>query len=185
MNAGGAATAEVTPLAYFTVILCLALTTVNLLLTLGVIRRLTKMSSALPSVMVPAMALGSSLSQRAVEQLGSPAMEGGGLVAFMADDCEGCHAQAEDLAVFLSDNPVLHSVLVVTTKMHSDSAPRPVPLPADARVVTVEEPLSGPWQTDFQVSDFPTFFIVRDGRVAAAGHHISRLPSAIGRAPKR
>lgn len=107
-----------TPLAYSVVGLCLALTVVNLLLTLGIIRKLASKPSSAPAVMIPALSVGSRVPSRAADELGLADSDTGALVAFVAGDCEGCHAQAGDLAAFVSENPQLRRVVVVSTLMH-------------------------------------------------------------------
>lgn len=170
-----------TSLAYAIVGILSVLTLANLLLTFGIIRKLAQMQWSPARVPSPALVVGSPVP--VVAEVGGHATfepTSRSMVVFMAVDCDGCHAQLPDLAGYLARRTDIQRVVAVVTSMHDGRTEHNMELPLGSHVEIIEEPLDGPWQRAYLIGDFPTFFIVLHGRVEAASHHISRLPTEVG-----
>ncbi|MGL5862713.1 MAG: hypothetical protein ACRCY9_15785 [Phycicoccus sp.] len=170
-----------TPLAYLVVGVVSLLTVVNLLLTFGVIRKLARMTSGPMGALVPVLAVGTPTPSIVTATIGaSTGDESTAVVAFLARDCEGCHAQLSDFERYVVHGSEIGAVITIVSQMHADGVGEQPRLPDDPRLIVIEESLDGPWQQAFQVRDFPSFYVLDGGRVSATSHHVSRLPVEVG-----
>ena len=149
----------------------------NLLLTVGVIRRLRRQSAAPaadslpPGTRIPQFAATTTSGEPISDELlGTPA-----LIGFFSHGCRPC----EDLLPLFVERArgTSDAVLaVVVSAPGEDSAAEAGLLAEVARVVT--EPPQGPLQTAFGVNAFPTVLTVGAGdTIVTSGHD---LPAAAG-----
>ena len=156
----------------------------NLLLTFGVLRRLRELQDRTPQgpitpplqtgIRAPAFVAHDISGARFSER----DLAGGGVLAFLATDCDGCHQQIPTLQVSLASVSNLPVVVVVATAMHGEvDTERSVELmsrvkvPEYTRKVAAIEPLDGNLQAAYQVTDFPTYIIIDDGGIIRATTH--------------
>lgn len=159
-------------------VLVTALCLLNLVLTMGVIRRLRADAghrSLAPSA--AERAVGNSVGEFLATSVTGVAVDHGRLdgravVGFFTPGCRPCAEQLpefERLARRLGADRVLGVVVGDGAACDADAAR----LSAVAPVV-VERP-GGPVSTAFSVDAFPSLFEVRNGTVVAAGHAVSAL----------
>jgi hypothetical protein len=164
---------------------------VDLLLTLGVVRRLreqTKLIDALyEAVGTGALAgAGGGLAVgEVVADFDATTMDGtrvtrdllpeGTVVAFLSPDCKGCHEQLPELASWAASQD-RSRVLAVVDGRSGDPEQLITTLSPVAQVITADafSQVAGA----FRVQSFPSFFQVdAGGRLLATAPRISRLPA--------
>lgn len=174
-------------------LLCL----LDLVLTLGVIRRLREhtdlldrsMAGMSPPVGVP---VGETVAEFAATTIeGEPVsrelLAGRTLVGFFSPGCQPCEEQMPGFIEYARSNPggtphVLAVVAAVATDDVATDKEYVQRLAPVARVV-VEEP-AGPVQAAFQVTGYPAIYLVDDGGVvAAAGWAMNALDGATASPP--
>jgi hypothetical protein len=159
----------------FLVVVALVTTVLNLLLLLGVIRRLREIDARLAPV--PAGSAGPPTGST-VDPLTATTVAGRAvstvdrvratLLGFFSPGCAPC---ADSIPAFVDLAAGFTTVAVIV----GDDASYAARL---AAVDVVVEPDGGPWATALQVTSFPTFCLVdRDGVVLGSGNGISDLPT--------
>ncbi|MEV1243621.1 TlpA family protein disulfide reductase [Nonomuraea sp. NPDC050022] len=173
------------------VVLVGALCLLDLLLTLGVIRRLreqTKLIDALYEAVGTGVLAGADNGLPVGEVVGdfdATTVDGtrvardllpeGTVVAFMSPDCQGCHEQLPEVVSWAAGQD-RSRVLAVVDGRSGDPASLVTKLSPVAQVI-VEEAPSGVANA-FRVQSFPTFFQVAEGgKLLARAPRISRLPA--------
>ncbi|MCP2322879.1 thiol-disulfide isomerase/thioredoxin [Hamadaea flava] len=165
----------------------------NLLLLLGVVRRIrehTKLLDALYEVVGATPGLTSQVAATAVGDVvgafGATATDGapvnreliadGTVVAFLSPDCQACHEQLPDLVAWAAAQD-RDQVLVVVDGRSGDPEPLVTMLEPVTRVVV--DDAAAPFADAFGVRAFPTFFrLDAGGRVTGRGTRLSRLPAS-------
>ncbi|MEU7854284.1 hypothetical protein [Nonomuraea sp. NPDC049141] len=170
-------------------ILCL----VDLLLTLGVVRRIreqTKLIDALYEVVGTGALAGAGgggglAVGEVVGDFDATTMDGTGVtrdllaegtvVTFLSPDCKGCHEQLPELASWAAGQD-RSRVLAVVDDRSGDPEQLVTTLSPVAQVITGDafSQVAGA----FQVQSFPSFFqVAAGGRLLATASRISRLPA--------
>jgi len=155
-----------------------ALTMANLLLTLGVVRRLREHTKILD-----ATTTGGAIAEFSATTVDGVPLTREGLaegpeattVAFLAPECGSCRSQVPALVEWASAQS-RDRTLVVLDALVTDPADLVEALNPVARVI-VEK--SGLVAGAFQVSAFPSFCLVGDGRVVASFAEVSDLRAAL------
>ncbi|NUW32372.1 TlpA family protein disulfide reductase [Nonomuraea sp. SMC257] len=168
-------------------LLCL----VNLLLTLGLVRRIkehTKLIDALYEVVgsggLSGVRAGAAIGE-AVGDFDATTVDGdrvtrdglaeGTVVAFLSPDCAGCREQLPELASWAAGQDRSRVVAVVDGR-EGDVAHLVTTLSPVARVI-VEEATPPQVAEAFKLQAFPTFYQVAEGgKLLATAPKISRLP---------
>jgi thiol-disulfide isomerase/thioredoxin len=148
---------------------------VDLLLTVGVVRRLREHSAELAGLRGPGagdagLPVGTPVGDfTATDLTGRPVGVGSGrtLVGFFSPGCGPCKERMPDFVAHAAGRPGgPGAVLAVVVGEAAEAAAMVDPLLRVATVVV--EPEDGPVQRAFGVGGFPTFVLVEDGVVAAA-----------------
>ncbi|MQY08405.1 TlpA family protein disulfide reductase [Actinomadura macrotermitis] len=168
------------------VVLLGALTVLNLLLTVTIIRRLRDQpqhdhdrdeAAALPFSLletgtpVPAV--------QAADLAGRPVDFTGGttVVGFFSGSCQSCRAHVEPFLAYVRGRAVTDAVAVVSGDA-AEGADLVAALREHVRVVA--EPADGRLAAAFKVGVFPTFYLVGPDATVAAGHtSIRALPAPV------
>lgn len=173
------------------VVLVGALCLLDLVLTLGVVRRLreqTKLIDALYEAVGTGVLAGAGDGLPVGEVVGdfdATTVDGARVtrdllpeatvVAFLSPDCQGCHEQLPEVAAWAADQD-RSRVLAVVDGRSGDPAHLVTTLSPVAQVV-VEAAPSG-IANAFRVQSFPTFFqVAAGGKLLARAPRISRLPA--------
>jgi hypothetical protein len=95
-----------------------------------------------------------------------------GVIAFLTPDCQACRAKVPDLIEYARAHPtgLTHVVAVICGPGNEGAR-----LAGELRdfMSVVVEPLPGPLQQSYSVSEFPLFYVIRtDGRIGARGAYI-------------
>lgn len=173
------------PILTMLVAVFIAVSTLNLILTLGVIRRIRQHTELLneqrrkpvpsmgdmPTAFVAKTVAGSTVTR---ESLQTPA-----LVGFFTTGCEPCETA---LPLFISYAATFHGgpkqVLAVVSGPQEEAAEYSLRL-ADVAQVVVENP-DGPVQTAFSVDSSPAFGILDErGVVSVATRSVADLPASV------
>jgi Redoxin len=154
------------------VLLLTALTVFNLVLVLGVVRRLRAyetrlgnlaepppVSTAMPGEPVADFAASTVDGQR----LDRASLRGRTLIGFFSPDCPACHERLGDFRATAARHP--GDVLAVVVDDGGDVAPVVGALGGTAGVTVVVEDPDGPVARAFGVRGFPAFVLVGDGGV--------------------
>lgn len=170
------------------------LAAVQLLLVLGVIRRLREHTAVLarirvgepgaPVIVSPGESVGefsaATIDGATIDRAGVPQPA---LFAFFSSGCGACRAAAAELARYAADLPGGrdHVIAVIGD---GDRAAELVDLVRDVARVIVE-PEGGPVEAAFEVSGFPSYAYVANGwTVLASGYELGALPLPLPRAPR-
>jgi thiol-disulfide isomerase/thioredoxin len=168
------------------VVLVGVIAAVNLLLTVGVIRRLREHTAQLAVLRGPAqeaaVPIGSPVGDFSARDVAGRPVDGQGLagrslIGFFSPGCAPCKEQLPgfvEQAARTTDTVLA----VVAGEDPGETAETAERLGAVATVVV--EPALGPVQRTFGVTSYPAFVLVRDGFVVAAGH---TLADVAGREP--
>ncbi|MEV0150232.1 MULTISPECIES: hypothetical protein [unclassified Nonomuraea] len=168
-------------------VLCL----VDLLLTLGVVRRLrehTKLIDALYEVVGAGGPPGAGASLPIGEAVGDfdattvddvrvtrDGLPEGTVVAFLSPDCRGCHEQLPELTSWAARHD-RSRVLAVVDGRSGDPAELVTTLSPVAQVIV--ERTSPQVAEAFKVQAFPTFFqVAAGGKLLATAPRVTRLPA--------
>lgn len=157
----------------------------NLLLTVGVIRRLREHTTRLAAIASSGMPLsgepavgdpigGFTAVTADGQEVSSSQLPASYVAAFLSPGCEPCERLLPDLVSWLQDANDPGSTLVVVAGSAEDSRPYQQAVRGLALVVT-EEPV-GPVMEAFGVRAFPTVLTVTDWVVAEVGNP---LPSPV------
>ncbi|MGL4340194.1 MAG: TlpA family protein disulfide reductase [Rhodoglobus sp.] len=160
----------------------LVLNLLNLVLLLGVIRRLRQhetrfeaLSSADsdPSVVSVGAPLPAFFAQSVEAKPFDQEAAVGALIGFFSPSCGPCHKSLPDFVIAAKNHS--GAVLAIIVEDDSDSAPMLEQLRSCATVVTESE--DGPLAEAFAVSAFPSFVLVGDDRtIRASGHALPLQP---------
>ncbi|WP_433222453.1 TlpA family protein disulfide reductase [Dactylosporangium sp. CS-047395] len=170
------------------VVILTGLTLLNLLLMLGVIRRLRDHSerftqltkSVMPEVAV--LAAGSPVPEFAAttrdgDTVSGTTLEPETLLGFFSPSCKPCKAMLPKFADYARSVPGGRERVLAIVVQDADPAEYLALLEPVARVI-VEEP-GGTVAAAFDVSGFPAVCLIGpDGTVAASGMHLQDLPRA-------
>ncbi|MEH1166997.1 TlpA disulfide reductase family protein [Micromonospora sp. CPCC 205539] len=181
---------ETKPMLYLTaaVVILTLLTLFNLMLMLGVVRRLRdhtgRFAEMTRSVMpdVPVLARGRavpafSAATRDGGQFTTESLDGDTLVGFFSPSCAPCQALAPRFAEYAERFPGGRDRVLAVVAEDADPAVYVKMFAPVARIV-VEEP-GGPVATAFEVSGFPALcLIAADGTVAVSGMRMEDLPAS-------
>ena len=101
-----------------------------------------------------------------------------GVVAFLTPDCEACRARVPDLIEYARAHPTgLVRVVAVICGAENEGSRLAGELREFMSVVV--EPLKGPMQQTYSVSEYPLFYVIRaDGRIGARGAYIEAFNGA-------
>jgi hypothetical protein len=101
-----------------------------------------------------------------------------GVIAFLTPDCQACRAKVPDLIEYARAHPTgLTHVVAVICGAGKDGTR----LAGELRefMSVVMEPLPGPLQQAYSVSEYPLFYVIRtDGRIGARGAYIEAFNGA-------
>ncbi|MEV0388195.1 TlpA disulfide reductase family protein [Nonomuraea sp. NPDC050643] len=150
-------------------VLCL----LNLLLTVGVIRRLRKQAASAASMpsMAEGLAIGEKVPEFAAtttdgEPISDELIDGPALVGFFSPSCQPCRELMPRFIDHARRTPAAVLAVVVTGDIGDKEAAADVERLAEVARVVVEAPQAA-IQSAFQVTGYPTVFeIGADGRVA-------------------
>ncbi|GLZ75224.1 TlpA family protein [Actinorhabdospora filicis] len=165
------------------VVLVGAIATLNLLLTVGVIRRLREHTEQLAN-----FSSGPQMGPNEGDPIGeftttaiddtlvsADTIAGFSLVSVMSPGCGPCEEKLPKLVAMLENGELQKKkVLAVIAGSEEDSVPMITAL-QDLAVVVREEPVSGPVQSAVGVRAFPTMFTAADGKVAAVVRDLSEV----------
>ena len=102
----------------------------------------------------------------------------GGVLAFLTPDCAGCLARVPDLKEYAQAHPRGLTQVVAVLCGTPDEATKLARELQDFMSVVVE-PLNGPAQQAYSVSEYPLFYVIRaDGRISARGASIEAYDEA-------
>lgn len=158
-----------------------AISLFNLLLILGIVRRMRQMgpiippeyieSGPQPGMPLPEFAVGTTDGSRA----DSSAFSGGrGLVAFLSVGCSACSAQLPLLRNYIANERIDVSRSLVLVSGDPDGQSE-YARAASAFAHVVVEDMNGPLMKTFGIKAFPTVLALRDGRVHANAPSVSAL----------
>jgi thiol-disulfide isomerase/thioredoxin len=147
--------------------------TADLLLTVGVVRRLRELGAEAAAARAgggggeSALPPGTPVGEFAATDVdGRPVTRpGAGLVGFLSPDCTPCKEQLPAFVRYATERP---DVLAVVVGAPAEAANTVEALRPVATVVV--EPPEGPLQQAFGVVGYPTFVLVRDGVMVTADH---------------
>jgi peroxiredoxin len=106
---------------------------------------------------------------------------GGGVVAFLTPDCAGCLARVPELKDYAQGHPGGRANVIAVVCGPPDQGSK---LAGELQefMSVVLEPLKGPLQQAYSVSEYPLFFVIRpDGRITARGASIEAPDGAPSR----
>lgn len=161
---------------------------VNLLLTMGVVRRLREHSARLqagagaPSIEMPdSVAVGERIGDFASttvdsRRVGRDTFAGRTLIGFLKPGCQPCDEQLPEFQRLAADMPGgRDSVLAVVVGSEAEAGPLVAQLAPVGRVV-VESP-AGPVNQAFKVFGYPTYFVVDEtGTVRGGASRVDQVP---------
>lgn len=163
------------------VAIALTLTLLNLLLTLGVIRRLRELTTrdtARPGILdigrTPADFTAVDTDGRPVTR---PDLTGPVLVGFFSTTCSACVEELPGFVARAGNIPGGRNHALAVVQGDRSAAEDMARLLTGAARVVVEEP-DGALATAFQVAAFPAFCLLDDGVVQESGTGTSRDPAA-------
>ncbi|WP_433205956.1 TlpA disulfide reductase family protein [Dactylosporangium sp. CS-047395] len=162
------------------VVLLAALTVFNLIVVLGVVRRLRSYEERLGGLAEPAPVLSTHLGARVADFTASTvddrpvsraALSGTTLFGFFSPDCPACHERLGDFRATAARHPGDAYAVVVR-----DGGDLPTVLTALAGTPVILEDPEGPVATAFGVRGFPAFVLVDDeGLVESSGYQVPVL----------
>jgi peroxiredoxin len=173
---------------YFAVALLGAVCLANLLLLLAVARRVRHQDEQLASQArlrpLPVLKAGNLAPDFTVTTVTgqtrslSDLTDIGGVLAFLTPDCSGCLARVPDLKDYAQAHPSGRThVVAVVCGAQEEGAKLARELQESMSVVI--EPLNGPAQQAYSVSEYPLFYVIRaDGRITARGASIEAYEGA-------
>lgn len=179
-------------MAYFAVAVLGAVCLVNLVLLLALARRVRRQDEQLAKQArlrpLPGLKVGNRAPDFTVTTVGgqtrslSDLKAGGGVVAFVTPDCAGCLARLPDLKEYAQAHPSGRTnVVAVICGARGEGAKLASELQDSMSVVL--EPLKGPMQQAYTVSEYPLFYVIRaDGAITARGAYIEAFDGAPPRA---
>jgi hypothetical protein len=167
-----------------------ALSTLNLILTLGVVRRLREQSELIAATgtesVRPMLDIGQLPAEFATttvdgETLTRDALTGATLVAFLSPYCDACEEQVPGFLERATAMPGgRDNVLAVVVGRGEEPQAYAQRFRSVARVVV--EPASGPVSSAFEPGGFPAFGLLGpDGRIAANAVRVDRLDLPVAR----
>jgi hypothetical protein len=166
------------------VVLVGAIATLNLLLTVGVIRRLREHTTQLAGMSGAGMPGGpvagdtiGEFATTAVDEtpVALADLDSYSLVSVMSPGCGPCEEKLPKLVAMLEDGSLpKKGVLAVIAGSEDDAVPMVTAL-KDLAVVIREEPVSGALQSAVGISAFPTMFTAGDGKVATVVHDLAKV----------
>lgn len=168
------------------VVLVGMLCALDLLLTLGVIRRLREHTSMLAKArdLVPGV-IGLEPGQSpapfsAMTTAGDIVRDPAGLrvVAFFSSSCSACPERVPPFVTYLTEHAVERDSVLAIIESSGDEPPPYLPQLAGAARVCVEEP-DGEVARAFRVTGFPAFCVLgEDGSLVTSGYEVSALSVA-------
>jgi len=166
------------PYVVATLVLLGLLCLLNLLLTIGILRRMRAQPAARPELPF-ALRPGSAVGEFAVtttdgEPLTLAALNG--TVAFFSADCAACHDTLPDFLAYAREQG-RDNVFAV----FGGEEPETVRALAEVAHVVTAELDGGPVATAFRNTWTPALYVVADGRVAATAGRVHELPVPAGR----
>ncbi|MFB4284547.1 hypothetical protein ACBJ59_55405 [Nonomuraea sp. MTCD27] len=185
----------------FLVGVLILLVLVDLLLTFGVIRRLREHTTRLATLRdglegprpglrpgAPVGAFPATATTRGATFSPAALRNGTGIVAFHSLGCHSCEEDVSALAGRMAEAAGRgwsgHAVLAGSA---GDVASDPHVAELADRIgeagEVIVEAFQGPLQTAFDVSVYPTYFVVEGGRVAAVSHRAADLPTTAETVP--
>ncbi|MDG6106785.1 hypothetical protein Daura_29480 [Dactylosporangium aurantiacum] len=153
------------------VLLLTALTVFNLVVVLGVVRRLRAYENRLGDLAEPppvaTVRIGEPVADFVAstvdgQAVGRDSITGRTLVGFFSPDCPACHERLGDFRTAAVGHP--GDVLAVVVDDGGDTGPVVGAFAGTGVAVVVEDP-EGPVARAFGVRGFPAFVLVRDGGV--------------------
>ena len=153
------------------VLLLTVLTVFNLVVVLGVVRRLRTYENRLGDLAEPPPVSTATLGEPVADfaastvdgrTVGRDSLTGRTLVGFFSPDCPACHERLGDFRTAAVRHP--GDVLAVVVDDGGDTAPVVGAFSGTGVAVVVEDP-EGPVASAFGVRGFPAFVLVRDGGV--------------------
>lgn len=174
-------------------LLALGVCVLNLVLTLGVIRRLREHTALLdrlqagPGAGMPdQMPAGAEVGEFAAtttdgEPLSHELLAGQTLVGFFSPTCQPCKERLPEFLEVAPDVPGgRQQVLAVAVGGEQECANLVADLAPVARVVVEPPSAEGPVSQAFKTSSYPTFGVLEGRRVVASGHELASLPVPTG-----
>lgn len=166
------------------VVLVGAIATLNLLLTVGVIRRLREHTTQLAGMSGPGMSGGPAAGDP-IEDFATTAvddtpvaladLDSYSLVSVMSPGCGPCEEKLPKLVSMLEDGSLpKKGVLAVIAGSEEEAVPMVTAL-KDLAVVIREEPVSGALQSAVGISAYPTMFVAGEGKVATVVHDLAKV----------
>lgn len=166
------------------VVLVGAIATLNLLLTVGVIRRLREHTTQLAEVSGSSFPGGPVVGDP-IEEFTTAAvdetpvaladLDSYSLVSVMSPGCGPCEEKLPKLVSMLEDGSLpKKGVLAVIAGSEEDAVPMVTAL-KDLAVVVREEPVSGTVQSAVGIRAFPTMFTAGDGKIATVVNDLAGL----------
>jgi hypothetical protein len=162
-------------------VLCL----LDLVLTLGVVRRLRDHSARLSALQLPPAETAIAKAGDAVEPFTASTVDGSAvstgdlveptLVAFFSPDCPACEQQLTPFVDYARTFPggAARTLVVITSETGGRKYHDAVT--GLGRVVTEAE-LTGPVQKAFATRGYPAFVLVENGVVTTSSHGVADLP---------
>lgn len=164
-----------------------AVSLLNLVLTLAVIRRLREHTELLsrrnegppePQVMLAAGEAPTAFEVAAKDgdRITNATHTDHSLVAFMSPGCDACHEQLPDFIAYAERFPGGRDARVAIVVGAGDGSEELITrLEAVARVV--EEEPKGAMSTAFGVNGYPAYAVVDGGVIRASGYRVDQLPA--------
>jgi len=156
-----------------------ALSLLNLVLLLGVVRRIrehearfTTLAFGPPEVIAPVGHRVGDFTAVSVDgrPVASAALDGPTLVGFLSPGCDACHERLDDFQRAVAGHP--GTALAVVVRDGGDTDSLVAGLAAGGATVVVED-VAGPLAAAFGVSGFPAFAILdADGTIRARGYEL-------------
>ncbi|HEY1177205.1 MAG TPA: hypothetical protein VGF17_13700 [Phytomonospora sp.] len=166
------------------VVLVGAIATLNLLLTVGVIRRLREHTAQLAEFSGSGVPSGpvvgdpiEDFTTAAVDDtaIARADLDSYALVSVMSPGCGPCEEKLPKLVAMLEDGSLpKRSVLAVIAGGEEEAVPMVTAL-QDLAVVVREEPVSGAVQSAVGIRAYPTMFTAGDGKVASLIHDLEKV----------
>jgi peroxiredoxin len=104
--------------------------------------------------------------------------DSGGVLAFLTPDCAGCLARVPDLKDYAQAHPGGRTHVVAVVCGPQDQGAK-LARELQESMSVVAEPLNGPTQQAYSVSEYPLFYVIRaDGRITARGASIEAYDGA-------
>ncbi|GIG70141.1 TlpA family protein disulfide reductase [Phytomonospora endophytica] len=170
------------------VVLVGAIATLNLLLTVGVIRRLREHTAQLADVGGQGGPSGpvvgdpiEDFTTTAVDEtpVARADLDSYALVSVMSPGCGPCEEKLPKLVSMLEDGTLpKKSVLAVIAGDEEEAVPMVTAL-KDLAVVVREEPVSGAVQSAVGIRAYPTMFTAGEGKVASLVHDLAKVKAKV------